>query len=301
MMAKFTRIALAFVMLMGARVHAERPFSRYNDVEALYTSGKPYSDGKGESEAPAQGVAKKPSQPRVFYLGLYAGWTMFDNDLGFRDSSRCGANPSNNLLCVGAAENPIEADLQERMFLTGAAGVNSEGPMRIELSYFQLASGMAVSGENTIVDGADRHAINYAGKIDAINGGTANLYLDFITYRNRPGSVFVPYIMAGIGSSQIKMDDLTFASPITAGNTFTIEGKKQNVRTVVLGAGFSIGLNNYISFDVGYRYYDFDKVKPSSRMVQTDSVGAYVDERNDIKMEMELDAHIATAGIKFQI
>jgi opacity protein-like surface antigen len=299
-MAKFLGIILVFAVLVAGKAYAVPPFSRYNDAEAIYVSDKDLYYGNIGYGGESRPVASEPPRVKVFYLGAYGGWTIFDDDLKLKDRNKCAGNPSNNLVCSGAVENPINLDPHERPFFTGVVGVNSEGPLRMELSYFQLGRSMKLSGKNTVVDSPYSYDISYDGKISSLEGGTVNVYLDVLTGRNRPFSVFVPYVMGGVGRSQVKLGDTVFVYPAT-GNTFTLKGSRRSAKTIVYGAGLSIGVNNYISFDLGYRHYDFGSIKPSDTMVETDPLGAVVSERSDVKTRARFSTHMATFGIKFQI
>ncbi len=122
-------------------------------------------------------------------------------------------------------------------------------------------------------------------------GGSINVYFDFVGDRRQPYLMFIPYVMAGIGASQINLDDIKFTN---ASKSYVITGKEQRNKTVVLGAGFTAGLNNYISLDIGYRYYNFGTIKTDVGMSEGSSTF-------DVQLESDLKAHIATVGLKFQI
>ena len=242
---------------------------------------------------------KLPRLKRV-YIAAYGGYFYTKDEMQFLPSNNCSGAIKPDFLCNGDNVNPIDIDYNDEYFLSASFGINSQNPIRLELSYFKLGKEIDMLGTNKV--GIETR--NYESNLD-LQGGTVNLYFDFVADRRNPYFVFVPYVMAGIGASEIELADTTFKG--STGSDFAILGNKQRERTVVYGAGFSVGLNNYISLDIGYRYYDFGKIKTGNIMTETsvdntDPLNPITTtNKYDIELETELEAHIATIGIKFQI
>lgn len=242
---------------------------------------------------------KKDKTPRLkrIYVAGYAGYFYTPDDMKFSDTQKCNGSFSADFICRDGKDNPINVKYKDDYFLSAAFGINSENPLRIELSYFGLGKDIQMDGMNQV--GMDTRS--YQSFVD-LRGGTVNVYFDFVANRRKPYFVFVPYVMAGIGASEIELGDMTFSS--TTAN-YSLAGKTQRNKTVVFGAGISAGLNNYISLDIGYRYYDFGTVETGDTLTATipDTTGTGADtvEYYDLQLETELKAHIATIGLKFQI
>ncbi len=233
---------------------------------------------------------KEEDLPRLkrIYLGVYGGYFYTKNDMFFEDVNKCnGAYKSAFFCSEEGVTNPFNVEYKDDYFLSASFGINSANIFRMELSYFRLGKEIEMEGLNIVED----YSQKYNGTID-LKGGSVNVYLDLVGKRQKPYLLFVPYVMAGIGATEINLGDIAFTDRF--GNSFTIAGKDQRNRTIVYGAGFTAGLNNYISLDIGYRYYNFGYVKTDIGMDNGTTV-------YDIQLESELEAHIATVGLKFQI
>lgn len=66
----------------------------------------------------------------------------------------------------------------------------------------------------------------------------------------------IPYVMAGIGHAQNKVDNKT-----TAGNSSATVSGKNNGTAWNVGAGVTLLLGNHVNFDFSYRYADLGKVE----------------------------------------
>ena len=233
---------------------------------------------------------KEEELPRLkrVYLGVYGGYFYTKKDMVFEDVRKCGGNYQSPFFCSDEnALNPMNIEYKDDYFLSAVFGINSANILRLELSYFRLGKEIEMEGLN-IVEGVSQ---KYAGSLD-LKGGSINLYLDLVGKRQKPYLMFVPYVMAGIGASEINLGDIEFTDRL--GTSYSLAGKDQRNKTVVYGAGFTAGLNNYISLDIGYRYYDFGDVKTDVGLDNGTTV-------YDVQLESELKAHIATVGLKFQI
>lgn len=229
------------------------------------------------------------SRLKRFYLGVYGGY-FYDRDdkLTFMPSNNCDCMQFDFICNTDGSVNPISSSSDGEYFLAAAFGINSAGPFRLEFSYFTLANPLQVESYNIV----DLNKIYYDSQID-VQGGSVNLYIDFIGNRRRDLFTFVPYVMAGIGVSEIELADVVFN---TSDNVFHILGDTQHNKTVVYGAGLTAGLNNYISLEIGYRYYDFGKIYTGDKLNSIDGLQSY-----DFKMETDLKAHVGMIGLKFQI
>lgn len=270
-----------------------------NPVEYRYIYVKEtYTETDNEKNSFADDVEKTKEQveekqvekedlPRLkrIYIAAYGGYFYTKDDMVFEDVKKC-SGAYNQFFCADEESNPINVEYKDDYFLSAAFGINSADMLRLELSYFRLGKEIDMEGLNE-VNGVTQ---KYISGID-LRGGSINLYLDLVGDRRQPYFAFVPYLMAGIGASQIDLDDIVFTE---ASSSYTITGKEQRNKTVILGAGFTAGLNNYISLDIGYRFYNFGKIRTDVGM--SDGVNTY-----DVQLESDLKAHIATIGLKLQI
>ena len=274
----------------------EKMYLKKSD-EASHLKFNPDIDENLSSEKNINTNKKDLPRLKRIYIGVYGGYFYTKDNMQFIDSYKCsGINA--DFLCLNGTINPINLDYKDEYFLAGAFGINSENPIRLEFSYFKLGKEIEIYGVNKV----GINTRNYKSMFD-LQGGSINLYFDFVTNRRDPYFLFVPYVMAGIGISEIDLDNINFIG--SNNNEFSIYGKNQRNRTTIYGAGFTAGLNNYISLDIGYRYYNFGKIKTDNMMTETviDSTNPLnpVINEYDIELETELEAHVATIGIKFQI
>nr|MCR5506462.1 outer membrane beta-barrel protein [bacterium] len=194
---------------------------------------------------------------------------------------------TSDFFCADGKSNPMNVEYKDDFFLSAAFGINSANMLRLELSYYRLGKAIEMEGLNQVAGISQK----YTSGID-LKGGSINLYLDLVGDRRQPYLLFVPYVMAGIGASQITLDDIAFTDATST--NYTIGGKEQRNQTIIYGAGFTAGLNNYISLDIGYRFYNFGKIKTDVGM--SDGSTNY-----DVQLESDLKAHIVTVGLKLQI
>ncbi len=229
--------------------------------------------------------------PRLkrIYLGAYAGYVYNrDDKLSFSPVNNCNGLNFDFICNSDGSINPIKTDTDGQYFLAGYFGINSAGPLRLEFGYYTLGDKLLINGQNNV----DLDVIQYSSQLD-IKGGSVNLYIDFIGNRRRDIFTFTPYVMAGIGISQVELDDIVFNGKDT---TFHIVGNKQRNKTIIYGAGLTAGLNNYISLDIGYRYYDFGTISTGNKLNSVDGLQSY-----DLQLNSPFEAHIGIIGLKFQI
>ena len=261
---------------------------------------EPVVRSKPKYKAPKPEMKSKyPRLKRIYFAGN-VGYFHTKKDMKLYDANGCMGILSADFVCKDfGVSHPIDLDYKDDSFWTGAVGINTSGPFRFELSYFQLGKDLEMTGVNTL--GFNNR--KYLSNLD-LKGGSANLYFDFAAHRRDPYFLFVPYIMGGIGISNIHLDDITFIGSDTT-TQYAVLGSKKKNETKILGAGFTIGLNNYIAFDIGYRFYDFGKIKSSPILQETipatnpgddDTINLY-----DLQLETKLKAHIATIGLRLQI
>ena len=233
--------------------------------------------------------SKDEDLPRLkrLYISGNIGYFYTGNDMSFEDSRNCTGLYQSPFFCKNDASNPMNVEYKDDYFMSFAFGINSANMFRLEFSYFALGKALEMEGLNQ-VEGVTQ---KYLSGLD-LNGGSINLYFDLVGDRRRPYLIFVPYVMAGIGAAEISLDDITFTDEYSV--SYTIAGKTQRNKTIVYGAGFSAGLNNYISLDIGYRYYDFGKIKTDVGI----SFGSSV---QDLQLESDFKAHVVSVGLKLQI
>ena len=261
---------------------------------------EPVVRSKAKYRAPKPEMKSKYPRLKRIYFAANAGYFRPRKNAQLYDANGCIGMLTADFVCKDFGDaRPIDIEYKDVSFWNGALGINTTGPFRFELSYFQLGKDLAVSGINTI--GFDNR--KYSSSLD-LKGGSANLYFDFVAHRRDPYFLLVPYIMGGVGISNIRLADTTFVGSDTT-TQYAVLGSKKKNDTKLLGAGFSIGVNNYIAFDIGYRYYDFGKIKSSPILRET--IPATADDEDDtinlydLQLETKLKAHIATIGLRIQI
>ena len=273
---------------------SENLFAPVSTIERMYIGKQEEKRNDFETETTSSSAPKKEKESRLkrIYIGVYGGYFYTKDDMTFTDSNHCKGAYTADFLCTDGKENPIALDYKDDYFLSASFGINSANPLRVELSYFQLGQAIDIQGTNTV--GIDSR--NYYSNID-LKGGSVNVYFDFVANRNKPYFVFVPYVMAGIGASEIDLGDVSFKG--TSDSDFIVLGKVQRNRTIVYGAGITAGLNNYISLDIGYRYYNFGTIETENTLKEIAVDGT--ETLKELQMQTDLEAHIATIGLKFQI
>ena len=240
--------------------------------------------------------SKYPKLKRIYFAGNI-GYFYTRNNMKFTDTNKCNGLLVSDFICNEDSQaNPILLDYKDEYMWSAAFGVNTTGPFRFELSYFKLGKDLAITGSNIV--GIDTRY--YFSDLD-VKGSSANIYFDFAAHRRDPYFLFVPYIMAGVGISDIHLGDVRFLGSDKT-TEYKIFGRDKRSKTEILGAGLTIGLNNYIAVDIGYRYHNFGKLKTSPIMMETvhdedkTTINLY-----DLQLETKLKAHIATVGLRFQI
>ena len=112
-------------------------------------------------------------------------------------------------------------------------------------------------------------------------------------------STFVPYIMGGFGFSGITIEDVIFKLP--DGSEWNFQENSKDNKTYTLGFGFTAGINNFISFDIGYRYYNFGNIETGKTAIKKDSTGTTITAIEHVGLKSNLKAETIIATIKFQI
>lgn len=311
---KNTLISLVLIWFAAITrdVFAKIPNTSDNIVESIYIKDTKNSTSNNDVENYEEQVVKEEKTmsesvkqnelPRLkrIYIVAYGGYFYTkENNFEFNPTNNC--NPSYNFICNNDNSiNPIKAEAKDEYFLTGAFGINSENPLRLELSYYKMGKELELNGQNQV----NLNTIDYKSQID-LKGGSVNMYFDFIFNRRQPFFIFTPYAMAGIGISDIELNDINFTGDNNS--SVSIKGKSQRNKTVIYGAGLTAGINNYISLDIGYRYYDFGKIKTSHTMTKTSVDMSDVDNpietvnEYDLELQSDFDAHVAVIGLKIQI
>ena len=128
--------------------------------------------------------------------------------------------------------------------------------------------------------------------------GSINIFWDFLTQRNEVYSVFIPYVMGGFGFSGIKMEDIIFK--LNDGTEWNFTGSLQDNKTYTLGFGLTAGINNFISLDIGYRYYNYGKIETEKTAIKKDNIGN-ITATEHIGLKSDLKASSVMATLKFQI
>jgi opacity protein-like surface antigen len=290
-MKKIMRVMLALASFLASSSASGREYKE----SSAYVEGR--SGGYYSSSDVYLYMAQPDMQPetvraKVFYISGHAGY-MSPKSFRIEDASGC-TNSIEGLFC-DSAKNPLDSKigLPDRLFVTAGIGFNTSTAFRFDAEWFRVHKNMEAKGDWTafLTSTSKLETIDASSKI-GIEGATVNMYLDLVSDRARPEWLVVPYVMGGIGRSTVKLDDMTITR--TDGAVFTIAGRDQKTTASVLGAGFTIGINSYIAFDFGYRFYDFGNVSPAKK-IQT---GAYTIPADT---EFELKAHIATLGLRLQI
>ena len=269
-------LVLIWLTTFSTPVFAEDLIVKNENVEKMYIQ-------KSEE------TSSKDDLPRLkrLYLSGNIGYFYTTSDMQFEEVKKCAGSYQSPFFCADGKSNPVDIEYKDDYFVSFAFGMNSANMLRLEFSYFALGKPIEMEGLNQ-VEGTTQ---KYLSGID-LTGGSINLYFDFVGDRRRPYLMFVPYVMAGIGATQVELDDVKFTDVNSV--SYVISGKEQRNKTVVYGAGFSAGLNNYISLDIGYRYYDFGTIKTDVGVSDGSSV-------HDVQLESDLNAHVATIGLKLQI
>jgi opacity protein-like surface antigen len=257
-----------------------------------YLAGRGY-DSYHYSEDYLYIVRPENYRLKVFYLSGHAGY-MMSRPFEINDGAGCTSTFA-GLFCDDATKKPLDPEigLPDRLFVTAGVGFNTSTTFRFDAEWFKVIRGMDAKDSWTAYLNATSmlETLEYTSKLE-IEGATVNMYLDLVSDRSSPEWLVVPYLMGGIGRSTVKIGDIKIER--TDGTTFEIAGRNQKATTFVLGAGFSIGINSYVAFDVGYRFYDFGKVNPA-KQIKTGSITYPTD------VETELKAHVATLGLRLQI
>lgn len=291
----FKSLVIVWFAGLARPVYAQQIFNSNNTIENIYLGN---AEKRAEAKEKAASLERKKNRlPRLkrLYVAGYGGYFYSQNDMAFTDSQNCSMYIYTDSVCnPDKSDRPIDVELKDEFFFTGAFGVNSRGPFRIELAYYELAKKLKIEGSNMI--GIDRKTYN--SDID-LRGGSVNLYVDFAINRQKSKFILIPYVMAGIGISDIDLNDITYKGP--SGQDVKVVGKSQNNKTIIYGAGITTGLNNYISLDIGYRYYDFGKIETSNETIETTADPLNPTIIHDLQLETDFDAHIGIVGIKIQI
>ena len=146
------------------------------------------------------------------------------------------------------------------------------GALGYKYKYFRI------EGEYIYRDASDEDYKTYNGLYGAYDGGyhstievnslMLNAYVDLM-----PNYWISPYIMAGIGWSQLKFDSYDFNDQGVRMN-YTSEDKDNF--SWQWGGGLSLRLNRCLNFDMGYQYMNFNKLNKA-----------------------EVNAHVYYAGLRY--
>ena len=89
-------------------------------------------------------------RPLVFYT---------KDEMQFLPSDNCSGAIKPDFICNGDSVNPIDIDYNDEYFLSASFGINSQNPIRLELSYFKLGKEIDVLGTNKV-------GLEYINKLD---------------------------------------------------------------------------------------------------------------------------------------
>lgn len=241
---------------------------------------------------------EKPARIKHLYISASSGYLHQNKNMFFNDMDDCKGVLKAEFLCKQKADgsyinNEIKTQYKPATSFAVALGINSDDAIRFELNY-------QILNKNLILNGTNQNGIDYNEyKTDLkLSSGSINVFLDFLTQRNDVYSVFIPYIMGGFGFSGIKMDDIILK--LNDGSEWNFIGSSKDNKTYTLGFGFTAGINNYLSLDIGYRYYNFGEITTDKTAIKKDNTGLVTaTEHIGLKSNLKLESVMAT--LKFQI
>lgn len=315
-MKKLIKVLLVLVsMLFTKNVHATQEWIDNNSSKMFLAKKENNSNINNIKEnnyrqyyikqqyIPVSNKENKNEKARLkhIYISASAGYLYTKKDMTFTDIYDCRGVYKAGITCRDNKSNPIALNYDDNYFAQVAFGVNSESVLRFELAHSRLLKKMDIDGINRV--GADNK--KYFTDI-RLSSNMINLYFDFIEDRRIAYSVLVPYLMTGIGISDIKLNDVEFNGAKETDGTikkkYTIFGNRQKNKTIVYGAGLSAGINNYLSLDIGYRYYDFGKLLTDITMQEENGTTSPPTITNyDIGLKTNFESHAVLFGIKIQI
>jgi len=134
------------------------------------------------------------------------------------------------------------------------------------------------------IDATDGSGTSFKADVKSVSL-MANGYYDF------PLSGWTPYVGAGLGFAQNKVDTVSFGGPGFSG---TAPGGTKSGTAYALMLGAGIPLSGRTTLDIGYRYIDLGKIEASSGTVTVNGF-AFPYAGADGK----LTAHELTVGLRF--
>ena len=228
---------------------------------------------------------RKSTKSMAFMMALagMAGWShgaiaQDGQDRGFYVRGGAGLNWSQDATNTGDGSSlDVESEYDNGFALQGALGMRLHSNVRgeIEVNYRD--------------NDADELSVDNLGNFGAIGidadgdvtswGVMANGYYDFRDLGKSAGnSRFVPYLMGGIGWSEIEAD-------ISAGGTQVVDDD-DSVFAYQIGAGVGYDVKEDVTLDLGYRYSATEDPE------FTDSTGA--------DFESEYDNHSLIASVRYR-
>jgi hypothetical protein len=143
------------------------------------------------------------------------------------------AVPASNATDLWSSGGWTRAKVEGQAPFSFYAGLNGEGPLRIEGSYFMLYD------DADIVAAGGAPAAKFG-----VQGGSLNIYAD-LGDRTDPETWAAPYIGGGFGGARLRYESAGAADHV-------------DKKTYMLGAGLTVGFNSYIALDIGWRRYWLD-------------------------------------------
>ena len=240
----------------------------------------------------------KPARIKHLYISASAGYLYQNQDMTFRDIDDCRGVLKAEFLCKqnpdgSYSNNSIKTKYTPGTTFAVSIGINSDDAIRFEVNY-------QILNKNLLLNGANQNGIDYNEYSTNLKfqNGNINVFWDFLTQRNDVHSVFIPYIMGGFGFSGIKMDDVV--AKLNDGTEWNFKGSSQDNKTYTWGFGFTAGINSFISFDIGYRHYNFGDIETKKTAIKKDNTGTIIaTEHIGLKSNPSAESVIAT--LKFQI
>lgn len=182
-------------------------------------------------------VASPALAAEGFYMGVEGGATFLN------DADIAGTGPSTGLTFTTEYDTGYVAG--------GFLGYQfSFMRFEAELAYRQNdwndITDATVAGVGTITS-FEAAGIGVSGETNVLNV-MFNGYLDM-----HNSSPFTPYIMAGVGSAYVEINDVRFSN---AGVTVSVADEDDTVFAWQVGAGLSYAFNEMVSMSVDYRYFE---------------------------------------------
>lgn len=164
---------------------------------------------------------------------------------------------------------------------------NKIGSLRTELEYGSTsASYYFYSGKDA---GNQHDNEDRASKLDS-DSFLFNMYFDIHT-----GTVFTPYVGAGIGVTNASMD-YNFKS----GRYSIPESRVSDWKlSWNVGAGVGVAVTKNLTLDLGYRYSDLGRFAGRAGLYKDDYTAGSTWRTAEDRMEYDLTAHEVTLGVRY--